>query len=60
MLIMQDSRCAVRHFLVKHTKEEILKPKTETVDVFIKISVLIGFEKIQSCVKQNKIWTEDI
>lgn len=31
---MQDSRCAVRDFLVKHTKEEILKHKAETVDVF--------------------------
>lgn len=31
---MQDSRCAVKHFLVKHTKEEILKHKAETVDVF--------------------------
>lgn len=29
---IQDSRCAVRDFLVKHTKEEILKHKTETVD----------------------------
>lgn len=50
---MQDSRCAVRDFPVKHTKEEILKHKTETVDVFIKISVLIGFEKIQTCVKSS-------